>query len=222
MKTCRFWSMFVALVVGVSASCVYAIDSQSALATRLLVEDRPVVDGSAAGADESETAALLLVRDELPQLSRVLDRLRSDSPSHYEKAIRDISRSAKRLEAMRLRDEALYSLELDLLKSRTSISLLVARLKVRDNEADRNSLKRTIRQLHSAELSRAKYEVESIEKRLQRTEEQLSDAQSRLSKRSSDLDERLDSVYTDYLRKAGRSADGSAIKKRSRDKGESE
>ncbi len=218
----RLCLMLVAIVVGTNSRRCFAADKQSALASRLLAEDNPVADGSVVGADESEAAALLLVRDELPQLSRVLDRLRSDSPSHYEKAIRDISRSAKRLESMRLRDEKLYSLELDLLKSRTSISLLVARLKVRDNESDRDSLRRTIGQLHSAELSRAKYEVESIEKRLQRTEEQLSDAQTRLSKRSSDLDRRLDSVYTDYLRKAGRSADGSAIKKRSRDQGESE
>ena len=218
----RLWLMFVAIVAGADNRISYAVDSQSALASRLLAQDSPAADGSVAGDGESEAAALSLVRDELPQLNRVLDRLRSDSPSHYEKAIRDISRSAKRLESMRLRDEKLYSLELHLLKSRTSISLLVARLKIRDDESDRSSLKRAIGQLHSVELSRAKYEVESIEKRLQRTEEQLSDAQTRLSKRSSDLDERLDSVYTDYLRKAGRSAGGSALKKRSRDKGESE
>jgi hypothetical protein len=210
-----FLCQIVTLVACACMSTAFGVESQVTIASRLLAADDRAATLST---DDSESAALLLVRDELPQLRRVLDRLRSDAPSQYEKAIRDISRSAKRLESMRARDEKLYLYELDLLKARTSISLIVARLKVRDDEGDRKSLQAAIGQLRTAELSRAKYEVELLEKRIKRSEEQLSDAQTRLSRKTAEFDNNADKVYIDYLRKAGRSADGSTTKKRPREK----
>lgn len=199
---------------------VSAVEARGAITAQSVPSGARAVDPSTS--EPGEAQALKLVRDELPALQKVIDRLRADSPTQYEKAVREIGRSAKRLEAVRLRDEQLYRLELDLLRSRTTISLLVARLKVRDDESDRSALKATVKQLHQAEWSRAKYDVETMQKRLQKMNDQLVQAQSRLDKKSGDANEYERDVYADYLRKAGRDMESSTQKKRSREKGKTE
>ncbi len=163
----------------------------------------------------TESAALELVREQLPALNEVLDRLRFSAPQQYEKAVRDIAKSAKRLEVTRHRDEKLYLIELELLKARTTTSLLVARLKIRDSNTDRKSLRESIEKLRAVELGRARYEVETLEKRLARTTEQLNSARDRLNRKSNELNERSETVYAEYLRKAGRSPTAAASRKRS-------
>ncbi len=214
----RFSSLsLIWLAACVANPSAFAAETRGTLTAQ--AAPNPRVDSVVTEANEG--LALKLVREELPALQKVLDRLRADSPAQYDKAVRDIGRSAKRLEAVRVRDEQLYKLELDLLKSRTTSSLLVARLKVRDDESDRNALKATVKQLHQAELARAIYEVETLQKRLQKTKQQLSQAQSRLEKQSANAGTYERDVYVDYLRKAGRGDENAASKNRSREKVES-
>jgi exonuclease VII small subunit len=191
------------------ASVVAADLSESALAQVPTEKSRSESIPSAASGTTmtvaaAEALAIPLVDEHLPMLRRVLDRLRTDSPNQYEKAVRDLARSVKRLESARGRDEQLYELELDLLKARTTTSLVVARLKVRDSEADRRELQSTVTKMLSAELRRAEFEVETLNKRLERMNKQADDARNGLQRATDRMDDPANAVYEEYLRKAGR------------------
>ena len=76
--------------------------------------------------DETEVLAWQLVETHLPELNIVLDRLRTGEPRQYQRAISDLARSAKKLEAFRKRDEQLFEIEVELLKTQHAVSLLTA------------------------------------------------------------------------------------------------
>lgn len=151
-----------------------------------------------------EAAALELVRTHLPELKSVLQRLRADEPRQYNRAIVDLARSAKKLEVAKNRDIALFEIEAETLKSQNSVSLLTAKLKVRDNESDRQLLRQAVNRLQRAQIARAQYDVESLRARLKRTEQQLENAQQRLEVRRKGLGQDLEKSFIAALKKAGR------------------
>lgn len=155
-----------------------------------------------------ERAATQLVQSHLPDLKPVLDHLRSDDPRQYNLAIRDLAKSARRLETSKTRDQELYDIELELLQARSSVQLLTAKLKVRDNQSDRKSLRAAASRLQQAELSRAKYDVRVLQERFDRMQKSLDAATQRLAMKETNVEEQLETSYLGLLRKAGRQADG--------------
>ena len=151
-----------------------------------------------------KAAALELVQDHLPELKSVLQRLRADEPRQYNRAIIDLARSAKKLEVARNRDVTLFEIEAETLKAQNAVSLLTAKLKVRDNVSDRQLLRRAAIRLQEAQIARAQYDVESLTARLQRAKPQLDSAQQRLAARREVLDRDSEKAYLAALRKAGR------------------
>lgn len=190
-----------------SGFCVVAADVTTANTSTspIAPADGATVAGRGEVISNAEATVLELVQDELPQLESVLKRLKSDAPNEYAKAIKELGRSARRLNGIRARDEELYRLELNLFRARTGLSLLVARLKIRDDTKDREALHEAVRELRQAEIAKSQYEVSSIESRIARMQTQLASAQEFLEQRvNSNSHRRIQETVDDYLRKAGR------------------
>ena len=165
-----------------------------------------------------ESTALTLVDDHLPALKPLLEQLSKDNPRHYNMAVRDLVKSARKLESAKNRDEELYEIEVELLKTQSNLKLLTAKLKVRDSESDRDSLREAAVKLHDAEVAKAKYYVRSMSLRLERAEQQLSGAKKRLDNLENIDESRLEKSYAALLREAGREPAGKASAKSSRPK----
>lgn len=155
---------------------------------------------------ETESKALELVEAHLPEIKTMLKRLRSSDPREYDRAIRDLSKSVRKLELAKNRDERLFDLEVELLKSQNQVNLLTAKLKVRDNRSDRKLLHASAQRLQDAQISRAQYDVEMYELRLERAEKMLESARQRLQVKKNQSDDQVEKIYTSLLRKAGRSS----------------
>lgn len=153
---------------------------------------------------ELESKAIGLVRSHLPELNNVLDRLRADQPRQYDRAIRDLAKSVRKLELAKNRDEQLYELELELLKAQNHVNLLTAKLKVRDSQSDRTQLRDAAARLQQAQVARIQYDVELYRQRLERAKQQLDAAGERLEAKQSDAEQQLEKTYLGLLRKAGR------------------
>jgi hypothetical protein len=143
----------------------------------------------------------------LPELKPVLDHLRSDDPHQYNLAVRDLAKSARRLEAAKHRDQQLFEIEVELLQAQSSVRLLTAKLKVRDSQTDRQSLRKAVSRLQEAELNRTRYDIQMLKERLDRTKKSLDAAEQRLGAKQDNFRDQLEKSYLGLLRKAGRQPD---------------
>lgn len=153
---------------------------------------------------ENEKLAQNLVEEHLPDLMPLLKQLKSDKSKQYEKAIWDLSRSARKLSLTRKRDAGLFNIELELLKAETDANLIAARLKVRDKPEDRDNLREAVTRLRSAQESKFRYEIKVYEQRLARDRALLETAEKRLSEFMENPDHSASADYVAMLRKAGR------------------
>ncbi len=145
-----------------------------------------------------------LTSEHLPQLTPLLQQLRIDQTRQYERAVLDLARSARKLNAAQNRDERLFQVELELLKAETEANLIAAKLKVRDKLQDRNKLRNAVARLHSAKQVKMEYEVELLRNRLARDQTLLTAAEQNLSAFETDSNSSVDAVYLTLLRKADR------------------
>ena len=160
---------------------------------------------------ETESKALNLVQSHLPELKEVLKRLRANNPREYDRAIRDLVKSARKLELAKNRDERLFDLEVELLKTQTHVNLLTAKLKVRDSKQDRQRLRESLERLQDAQIARAEYDVVMYQERLDRAKKLLDAARKRLDGKK-DRGTEIDKTYAGLLRKAGREPNKSSTK----------
>lgn len=153
---------------------------------------------------QNEQLAHELVREHLPKLVPLLKQLKTDQPRQYERAVWDLARSAKKLNAAKKRDDQLFEVELEFLKAETEANLIAARLKVRDNPNDRKHLRESVARLHAAKQSKMRYEIEIYQKRLARDQALLTTAEQRLSDFEGNPKNTVAESYLAMLRKAGR------------------
>lgn len=152
----------------------------------------------------AQSAAQQLVQQHLPELKPVLQRLRSSDPRQYQRAVNDLARSARKLETAKNRDERLYEIEVEALQARNAVNLLTAKLKVRDNQADRKSLRKAVERLQQSAIARVQYDVDTLQARMQGLQRQLQNAKQRLQSRTDEAANEADRNYVLSLRKAGR------------------
>ncbi|GAA5506401.1 hypothetical protein [Novipirellula caenicola] len=152
-----------------------------------------------------ETIAIALVNSQLPELEPLLDRLKANEPAQYHAAIRDLARSAKRLEAAKNRAPELYEIESKLLQVQMHVKMLAAKLKVWDRQSDRDALREAVATLIQMEMKRAEAEIRYTQQRIERTQRQLAAAQDRLETKQQNFDNQLEKTYQQLLRSAGRS-----------------
>lgn len=153
---------------------------------------------------DAEKAALALVKLHLPELQGLLDRLRANEPRQYNRAITDLARSARRLEVIKNRDERLYQIEVEVLKSQQAVNLLTAKLRVRDSEPDRQRLRQALARLQQSQVRRAQYDVQLLEDRVARMQQQLEQAHARLEQRKQSPREDLEQAFSAAIKRAGR------------------
>lgn len=153
---------------------------------------------------EQERGVLQMVHDHLPEIKVLLDQLREKEPRQYDAAIMNLAKSSRRLQAARKRGEAAFELEVQVVQAQSAINLLVAKLKVRDNKADRAALRDATQRLELAEFSRAKHDVAQMRSRLDKLQDQLQVAEKRLGEKQSQRDENIERAFQIYLRKSGR------------------
>lgn len=116
---------------------------------------------------------LELANKHLRELLPLLDHLRVHSSAQYEKAIRDLDRSAKRLEAIHRRDHQLYEISLREWKTRCQIDLLKAKLQVQKSPQDEKRMLDRLRSLREIELERVMRELVLLEDRDRLYEERI-------------------------------------------------
>lgn len=180
------------------AKSIGLLADNQAVASERPSDNEPKPDSS------NDLAVREMVKAHLPQLEPVLERLRKAQPQDYEKAVRDLSRSARRLELAKKRDDGLYELELRTLKAQIDVNLLTARIKVRDSDRDRKRLKAASADLYRTSIDRAAYEVNLIQSRIEKMQRQLAAAKGRLETKQKAGDDAIESAYTNALRRAGR------------------
>ena len=152
---------------------------------------------------QQERQVLKMVRNHLPELQTLLDRLKDKEPRQYGIAIRNLSKSARRLEIARRRGEEAFEIEVNVIQAQSAVNLLIAKLKVRDNKKDRQALREAAERLSVAELARSRYELSLMQSRLERLREQVATAKERIEQRESQLDQTIQKNYQSFLRKSG-------------------
>lgn len=141
-----------------------ALASQAALESGSISRDADHRQRAVAGST-SESLGLELARRHLQELLPVLNHLRTHSPQQYEKAIRDLDRSAKKLESIRRRDAELYAISLREWQLRGQIDLLKARLRVKKSPAGQQEMLQRLQSLREAERDRIERELALIDER---------------------------------------------------------
>ncbi len=126
-----------------------------------LASNRP----AAATSEPNVSPGLELARAHLRELIPVLDHLRTHDAQQYDKAIRDLEKSAKRLESISRRDAKLYEISLREWKTRGHIDLLKAKLKVKHSIQDQQAMLERLQSLRDTELERVRRELVLMDER---------------------------------------------------------
>lgn len=150
-----------------------------------------------------EHKVLLMVEDHLPEVKVLLKQLRDKKPTQYNAAVRGLARFAKRIELAKKRGEEVLELEVEIVKAQSSINLLIAKLRLKDNPNDRDALRAATEQAQRAQLNRDRQEYAQWHDRLQKLQKQVESMQKRIEKSESSLDSTVNSSFQSNLRKAG-------------------
>ncbi len=135
--------------------------------------DRPARTKSAPLTPEREAAALGFVREHHPELAGVVEHLKKSRPEEYDRAIRDLVRTAERLAQWRERDEERYKLELQGWKVKSRVQLLAARLSMGKDSALEAELKKLLAEHFDIQLELARRNRAQMQERLDKLDEQI-------------------------------------------------
>lgn len=171
-----------------------------------------------------------LAQQHLPELLPVLAYLRDHTPERYQRAIRELDRAFKRLEAQRRRGPAFYDVALRQWQVRGQIDLIKARLKVRPTTGDRQLLLTRMQSLREIELERLRLDREVIVQREAANAQRLAQAAElaeRLKHQREDLDRAIERLASEpvnatspaYLKSIGGQANSARAAKRESSEG---
>lgn len=121
-----------------------------------------------------------LAKSRVKELMPLLERLKKRAPHQYEKAIRDLDRSAKRLETIRKRDEKLFDAAMREWTTRSEIQLRKAKLHVAHTGADAEQLEQLQRKLIGIQIERLEREIELNDVKTKAYEERIKALQRQL------------------------------------------
>ena len=114
-----------------------------------------------------------LAKKHLNELLPVLKHLKNHSPQQYEKAMRDLDRSAKRLDSIKNRDSKLFDISVREWKTRGHVDLLKAKVRIKKSDVDQKEILQQLQLLHDIELERLKRELAILDERLVASAERL-------------------------------------------------
>ncbi|MEL6895593.1 MAG: hypothetical protein AAFP90_05765 [Planctomycetota bacterium] len=151
-----------------------------------------------------------LVRQHLPQLRAVLKHLKSADPEQYASAMKDLERTAKRLENAKRRDTDLYQIEVRLVQVNTKMDLATARAKTQrgtDPEEVADKLRKTlqplVQQRIDLERRRLDRQLHLMDKRIADMQQQRENLQSRRARFETNSSAAVDTNLRLQMRRAG-------------------
>jgi hypothetical protein len=122
---------------------------------------------------EREAAALALVREHHPEVAELLDRLKSNRPAQYRRAVRELAQTSQRLAQWKERDPARYELELKLWKTQSRIQLLSARASMSGDLAQESELRQALSEQMDVRIALLKLQRDAAARRVQDLESQI-------------------------------------------------
>lgn len=135
-------------------------------------DERPKAKQPPLSADR-EAAALAFVKEHQPELARLLEYLRHKQPRQYQRAVRELARTADRLKMTRERDPRRYELELQAWQVRSRIDLLAARWQVQPDEKIKERLRAAVVEQMTLQKQILERERDKVAQRLKTVESQL-------------------------------------------------
>lgn len=173
MRSIAFSILFVALTLSGAIGIADNEKTGRAASASSKKTDRPARSKSAQITPQREAAALDFVREHHPNLAGVVEHLKKSRPEEYDRAIRELVRTAERLAQWRNRDEQRYKLELQAWKVKSRVQLLVARLSMgRDSELEAE-LKKLLAEHFDIQLELARRNRAQMQERLDKLDEQI-------------------------------------------------
>lgn len=142
---------------------------------------------------DREKMALAFLKQNHAELAGLLRHLQAGNPAAYEKAINDLWRAKQRLDTVRRRDTERYELELRDWTIQSRIHLVLAKLKMVDNDDLRQELRMLLDDQANVKLLILTDERRRATERLKKIDEQL-------SKFEQSRDETVDKRYSLLLR----------------------
>jgi hypothetical protein len=119
---------------------------------------------------EREAAAMTFVRQNHPELGKLLGQLKSSNADAYERAVRELFRTSEQLADMRGRDPRRYELDLAAWKLNSRIQLLAARRSMTNDPTVEDELRSALHEQidvrveqHLLERERAAARVEKLD-----------------------------------------------------------
>lgn len=138
-----------------------------------LAEDR-LSDEQKMSSNDEERVLQFAERQE-PQLFELLKFLKQKRPVAYEQALRETGRTQQRLENLQQKDAELYQIESQIWRTRSKLSLIVARLSVRHSDDLENQLELLVHELNTQEIAKIKLMRDRAARQLDKWESQLKD-----------------------------------------------
>ncbi len=155
--------------------------------------------------DEEIKAAETLMSQHLPEVRDLVEVLRKRAPKEYEKAIRDLARSNKRLESLKKRDQILFNFEVELLRAQVQIDIATAHLLKQDKDSLRKELKRAIDERSRLRIAKLERQKELLVVRQGQTDKEIDQLTHQLEKQKSQLKDQTQKEFDQILRRTEQS-----------------
>ena len=120
-----------------------------------------------------ERTALDFVRKHQSELAELLEHLKKSGSKQYERAIRDVLRSAERLSQLKKRDASRHGLELKAWKIKTQVQLLAARLSMTKDSKLEGKLKAAVAEHFDLQLEMTKQNRSQLKQRLEKLDKNI-------------------------------------------------
>ncbi len=125
--------------------------------------------------EETDTA-LTFARSHHVELAELLGQLRKNSPAEFKRGIREVHRTARRLERLREKQPSRYVNELQRWKITSRLQLVAARWAMSQDPELEKTMRDLVRQRHEIHVRSMKEERARIAKRLTKLDSQISEA----------------------------------------------
>lgn len=124
-------------------------------------------------AAEREVVAMTFASKHHPELAELLANLKGENPAEFQRAMKELSQSAERINRIEDKNPELYLFAVNGWKLDSRIRLLSARLVMADNPAQEAELKALIQQRNELKLRQLKLEREKVSERLKHIEREI-------------------------------------------------
>ena len=151
------------LLIGLgSASFAQADEKAKAPATS-------AVDGNA----DEEAAALKFAKEHHPELAKLLGPMKSTRPKEYQKAVRELYRTADRLTRMETRAPERYAIEIEIWKTESRLRLIAVRTAMVDDDERREQIEKLVTDRNALKIKLYEFERDEAKSRISQLDKQI-------------------------------------------------